>query len=85
MLYLTYHNQGLFYGSGVIKADCKAIIGQRLKQSGMFWSQPGAKSVLDLRCLLMSDRYYVAASASEPTFDIGSTRWRSRLRQTALS
>jgi hypothetical protein len=57
MLYLSYHNQGLFYGSGVVEAGCKAVIGQRLKQSGMFWSEAGAQSVLALRCLLMSNRW----------------------------
>jgi len=57
MLYLTYHKQGLFYGSGVIEAGCKAVIGQRLKQSGMFWSETGAQSVLDLRCILMSHHW----------------------------
>jgi len=57
MLYLSYHNQGLFYGSGVVEAGCKTVVGQRLKQSGMFWSEPGAQSVLTLRCLLLSDRW----------------------------
>lgn len=57
MLYLSYHNQGFFYGSGVIEAGCKAVVGQRLKQSGMFWSESGAQSVLTLRCLLMSNRW----------------------------
>ena len=57
MLYQTYYNQGLFYGSGVIEAGCKAVIGQRLKQSGMFWSEAGAQSVLDLRCILMSHQW----------------------------
>ena len=57
MLYLSYHKQGLFYGSGVIEAGCKAVIGQRLKQSGMFWSEAGAQSVLDLRCILMSQHW----------------------------
>jgi hypothetical protein len=47
--------KGLFYGSGVVEAGCKAVVGQRLKQSGMFWSEAGAKSILDLRCLLMSN------------------------------
>lgn len=55
MLYQTYRNQGLFYGSGVVEAGCRAVIAQRLKQSGMFWSQPGAQNILDLRCLLMSN------------------------------
>lgn len=57
MLYLTYHNQGFFYGSGVVEAGCRAVVGQRLKQSGMFWSQSGAQSVLTLRCTLMSNRW----------------------------
>lgn len=57
MSYLSYHQQGLFYGSGVIEAGCKAVIGQRLKQSGMFWSEAGAQRVLDLRCILMSHHW----------------------------
>lgn len=55
MLYQSFRNQGFFYGSGVVEAGCKAVVGQRLKQSGMFWSEAGAKSILDLRCLLMSN------------------------------
>jgi len=39
MLYKTYREQGLFYGSGVVEAGCKAVIGQRLKESGMFWTR----------------------------------------------
>lgn len=55
MLYLTYRNQGLFYGSGVVEAGCKAVVGQRLKQSGMFWSETGAQNILSLRCTLLSN------------------------------
>jgi hypothetical protein len=57
MKYGTFHAQGLFYGSGVIEAGCRAVIGKRLKQSGMFWSQPGAENILALRCALMSSRW----------------------------
>jgi hypothetical protein len=57
MLYKTYREQGLFYGSGVVEAGCKAVIGQRLKQSGMFWTESGATSVLALRCALKSHRW----------------------------
>jgi hypothetical protein len=46
MLYQTCRNQGLFYGSGVVEAGCKAVVGQRLKQSGMFWSESGAQNIL---------------------------------------
>lgn len=57
MLYKTYRQSGLFCGSGVVEAGCKAVIGQRLKNSGMFWTESGAKSVLDLRCALKSNRW----------------------------
>jgi hypothetical protein len=57
MLYKTYREQGLFYGSGVIEAGCKAVIGQRLKESGMFWTESGATNVLALRCALKSHRW----------------------------
>lgn len=57
MRYQTYRQQGLFYGSGVIEGGCKSVIGQRLKESGMFWTEPGATSVLDLRLALKSNRW----------------------------
>lgn len=57
MLYHTYRKQGLFHGSGVIEAGCKAVIGQRLKESGMFWTQSGATSILTLRCALKGNRW----------------------------
>jgi hypothetical protein len=56
MRYKTYREQGLFYGSGVIEGGCKSVIGQRLKESGMFWTEPGAASVLTLRLALKSHR-----------------------------
>ena len=46
MLYKTYRQKGYFCGSGVVEAGCKTVVGQRLKQSGMLWSRPGAQSVL---------------------------------------
>ncbi len=57
MLYKTYRQAGLFYGSGVVEAGCKAVIGQRLKNSGMFWTESGAKNILALRCALKSNRW----------------------------
>jgi hypothetical protein len=57
MRYGTFRAQGLFYGSGVVEAGCKAVIGKRLKQSGMFWSQSGAENILALRCALMGNRW----------------------------
>jgi len=57
MRYKTYRDQGLFYGSGVIEGGCKSVIGQRLKESGMFWTETGATSVLNLRLALKSNRW----------------------------
>jgi Uncharacterised protein family (UPF0236) len=56
MQYGTYRRQGFFIGSGVVEAGCKTVIGSRCKQSGMFWSEPGAENVLALRCVQASRR-----------------------------
>ena len=49
--------QGLFIGSGVVEAGCKSVVGQRLKQSGMFWSLPGAENILAIRCVLENHQF----------------------------
>lgn len=56
MLYGTFRRKGFFIGSGVIEAGCKTVIGTRCKQSGMFWSEPGAQNILALRCIHSSRR-----------------------------
>ena len=50
MRYPVFRAQHLFVGSGVIEAGCKTVIGQRLKQSGMFWTLRGANAIIALRC-----------------------------------
>lgn len=57
MMYKTYREAGLYYGSGVVEAGCRAVIGQRLKNSGMFWTEIGAQNILNLRCALSSSRW----------------------------
>jgi len=56
MLYATFRAAGYFIGSGVVEAGCRTV-GQRLKQSGMFWSCPGAQNVLSIRSALLSNRF----------------------------
>jgi len=51
MQYGTFRKNGWFIGSGVVEAGCKTVIGARCKQSGMFWSMPGAENILALRCI----------------------------------
>ncbi|MGH8526714.1 MAG: UPF0236 family transposase-like protein [Gammaproteobacteria bacterium] len=57
MQYGTFRKLGYFIGSGVVEAGCKTIIGSRCKQSGMFWSEPGAENVLALRCIRSSRQW----------------------------
>ena len=57
MNYPKFRKQHLFVGSGVIEAGCKSVIGQRLKQSGMFWTVKGANSILALRCSHLNGRF----------------------------
>jgi hypothetical protein len=57
MRYARYRSLGLFVGSGTVEAGCKAVIGQRLKLSGMRWTEQGATGILTLRCHQASDRW----------------------------
>lgn len=57
MQYGRFRQEGLFIGSGVVEAACRAVVGQRAKQSGMFWSVSGVSDILNLRCLVHSDRF----------------------------
>ena len=57
MNYSSFRKQHLFVASGVIEAGCKTVIGQRLKQSGMFWTVTGANSILALRCHRLNGRF----------------------------
>jgi len=57
MRYPKFREQHLFVGTGVIEAGCKALIGSRCKQSGMFWTVRGANAILALRCCLFNGRF----------------------------
>jgi hypothetical protein len=57
MRYKHFRSLGMFVGSGVVEAGCKAVIGQRLKLSGMRWTIPGAASIATLRCQQASNRW----------------------------
>ena len=57
MRYAHFRSQGMFVGSGVVEAGCKAITGQRLKLSGMRWTISGAASIATLRCQEASNRW----------------------------
>jgi hypothetical protein len=57
MRYAAFREAGHFVGSGAVEAGCKAVIGQRLKLSGMRWSVRGATGIIALRCHEASGRW----------------------------
>ena len=55
--FLRYHehtSRHIPLGSGVTDAACKTVFTQRLKLSGMRWSHQGARTILNLRVILLS-------------------------------
>jgi len=56
MRYATFKAQGYHIGSGLVESACKTVVGQRLKQSGMRWSESGAEAMLALRAHLLTHR-----------------------------
>jgi hypothetical protein len=54
MRYAEFRAQGLPIGSGITEAACKTVFTQRLKLSGMRWSNEGAQTILNLRVILLS-------------------------------
>jgi hypothetical protein len=57
MPYARLRSQNLPIGSGVVEAACKTLATQRLKRSGMRWSQAGGQAILTFRSLCQSDRF----------------------------
>ena len=57
MRYDVFRNCGLFVGSGVIEAGCKTVIGRRLKNAGMHWTEEAANNIIALRCTKASGRW----------------------------
>ncbi|MCA1704464.1 MAG: ISKra4 family transposase [Actinobacteria bacterium] len=55
MDYPTYEANGWFIGSGAVESACKTVVGQRLKGSGMRWSEPGGDALCHVRALYRSE------------------------------
>ena len=56
MRYDIYRARRLPIGSGTIESACKNVIGGRMKQGGMSWSEAGANGMLQIRCSIASGR-----------------------------
>ena len=55
MDYPTYRKNGWYIGSGAVESACKTVVGQRMKGSGMRWSESGAHAVCHVRALYRSE------------------------------
>lgn len=55
MHYDQYLAQGWPIGTGVVEGACGHLVKDRLEQSGMRWTQPGAQAILDLRAVRVND------------------------------
>jgi len=56
MDYPRYVADGWLIGSGHVESACKGVVGQRLKGTGMRWSEEGADAVCHLRALFKSEK-----------------------------
>lgn len=84
--YGEYRAKGWFIGSGVIEAGCKTVVGRRLKQSGMFWSEVGAEDILGLRCLVLGPHFDAAWKKKRNLFALQQAkarRWSPDLEKCA--
>ena len=55
MRYDQYLAQGWPIGTGMVEGACGHLVKDRMEQSGMRWTQPGAQAVLDLRAVRIND------------------------------
>jgi hypothetical protein len=69
MQYQAFREEGLPIGSGMVEGGaCKALVGDRLKGTGMRWSRPGAQAMLTLRAELISQRWEEAWQLARTIF-----------------
>ena len=57
MNYSEYLSHGSPIGSGIVESACKQIVTEHLKLSGMRWKHAGARQILTLRSILLSQTW----------------------------
>ena len=83
MAYDVYLEHGFPIASGVIEGACRCVVKDRMERSGMRWVMSGARAMLGMRCIYLSDlweefidfriqresrRLYPTYAANDPVF-----------------
>jgi hypothetical protein len=55
MAYDVYLAHGFPIASGVIEGACRCVVKDRMERSGMRWVMSGARAMLDMRCIYLSN------------------------------
>ena len=57
MRYDEYLAAGYPIGSGVAEGACRHLVKDRMEQTGMRWTLPGAQAMLHIRALYLNDQW----------------------------
>jgi hypothetical protein len=57
MSYPHFRKLGIPIGSGAIESSIRRVINLRLKSNSMFWREPNAEAMLQVRALIISDQW----------------------------
>jgi hypothetical protein len=63
LAYADFRAKGYDIGSGRVESACKHVVANRMKRSGMIWSEQGAQDVLSLRTTYLNgwwERFWAA-------------------------
>jgi hypothetical protein len=63
--YPHFKGLGLPMGSGAIESSIRRVVNQRLKSNAMYWRESGAESMLQLRALVVSQRWDEALASKQ--------------------
>ncbi len=77
MNYSEYRSHGSPIGSGIVESACKQIVTERLKLSGMRWKHAGARQIMTLRSILLSQTWgatFKKALLTLPAVNVLSSR-----------